>query len=594
MNFVEYIQNGNAGGRSSDYLIDVGYVPTTSTSVEIGLSIEDWDGNVIFSNDKDMNAWWRFFAYQGTAYSFDFPYDSDARASVNVGNVKEYHQFKMWWDGSKNHLACIDLGTEAVGTTTRVPATITSSLKLWNWNSNLGMGTKIYYIKIWEGETLAMNLKPAENNGVIGLYDAVGGGFYSNSKSGTMVAGPTLSTILATYTGGTIDATGGTASINVVSESNWTASTSASFVTISPSTGDTGTTAMTATFTANDGDRRSALIEFVNATGDTAEVTISQKKVPSSAGTPVYLGVNEVTEIYLGSTAITEAYLGDVQVFSTGPFQGLRMSPKTLVFSDATLSASCKVKSSESWTMTTPAWITASVLTGDSGETIVILTATTQTAATSGTIEVTTTNYSVSSRCDYAVFQLLNYVETDGYCWFDTGIIPTTNTKVELVDLWPGVQSGEWPVYFGRAYTDWDETSYTFKSNNYGNAFDSRIGNVEYNSICSFVVDNNYHVVFDKTGININDTLYQWSSTPEITLIDNHTLWIAAENNNSTGGDWDRHRASIAKFGEIKIWENNILIADLKPAQFENSIGFYDVVSNVFRPNLGTGTPIGG
>jgi len=190
--------------------------------------------------------------------------------------------------------------------------------------------------------------------------------------------------------------------------------------------------------------------------------------------------------------------------------------------------------------------------------------------------------------------QYVEYIETDGYCWFDTGLIPTVDTKVEMVNLWPGVRAGEWPVYFGKSDTDWTNCTYTFKSNNDGNAFDSRFGNQLKDSYCSFTVGSNYNVVFDATGVTINNTLYAWSSTPVLSS-DNHTLWLAAENNDSRGGDWNRHRASIAKFGEIKVWENNVLIGDFKPAVDNNSnVGFYDEVTSTFKQNLGTGTPVAG
>lgn len=189
--------------------------------------------------------------------------------------------------------------------------------------------------------------------------------------------------------------------------------------------------------------------------------------------------------------------------------------------------------------------------------------------------------------------QYVEYIQTDGYCWFDTGIIPSIDTKVEIVNLWPGVKAGDWPVYFGKSDTDWTDCTYTFKSNNAGTDFDSRFGDQSKDSYCSFTVDSNYNVVFDATGVTINNTLYAWASTPNLTP-DSHTLWIAAENNDITGGDWDRHRASIAKFGEIKVWENNVLIGDFKPAVDNNNVGFYDEVSQSFKANLGTGTPVAG
>lgn len=187
----------------------------------------------------------------------------------------------------------------------------------------------------------------------------------------------------------------------------------------------------------------------------------------------------------------------------------------------------------------------------------------------------------------------VEYIQTDGYCWFDTGILPSINTSAEL-SFSPGPKAGDWPVYFGRSYNDWDNTTYTFKSNNQGTKFDARFGNVPKENIQNFTVWDDYLVIFNNTGITINGNVATtWSPSIESEAV--HTLWIAAENNTNTGGDWNRHRASIAKFYYLKLWENGVLIGDYRPAIDDNdNIGFFDEVSQTFKTNLGTGTPVAG
>ena len=125
----------------------------------------------------------------------------------------------------------------------------------------------------------------------------------------------------------------------------------------------------------------------------------------NTGGQPFYFGTDEISEIYLGADSISEAYLGEDLVFASGPFMGLIISPTEFVFNSDSLTAELEIQSSESWSITTPAWISASSSTGDSGTTAITLTATAQSASTSGAIVVTTANYSESASAKYAVYE---------------------------------------------------------------------------------------------------------------------------------------------------------------------------------------------
>lgn len=134
------------------------------------------------------------------------------------------------------------------------------------------------------------------------------------------------------------------------------------------------------------------------------------------------LGNDEILECYIGSDAITEAYLGEDLVFSSGPFEGLKIIPKTITFYKTGLTQTVKVKSSESWTMVIPAWVTASTLTGDSGVTNITFSTTVQTADTSGTVVVTSTNYEASATCQYLLYS--NPVP-DNEMWYTADTVQT-------------------------------------------------------------------------------------------------------------------------------------------------------------------------
>lgn len=188
--------------------------------------------------------------------------------------------------------------------------------------------------------------------------------------------------------------------------------------------------------------------------------------------------------------------------------------------------------------------------------------------------------------------QYIEYVQTDGACWFDTGLIPDDSTRFEIVEFTPLAKATNWQVYIGRSYTDMDpNTCMVFKANSNGNAYESKFGSYERVGSPSYSTGVTVNIKYAQSGLSVDNVFYSFSSGQGLQTADSHTIWIAAENNTN---NWPTHRASNAKFGEIKFWTQEVLVADLVPAQSGSSIGFYDKVSNVFRPNLGTGTPIAG
>ena len=254
-------------------------------------------------------------------------------------------------------------------------------------------------------------------------------------------------TIYATPSKTVLAATGETITIDIETENAWTV-TGNTWLTLSAASG-TGNTTITATapdYSTGTTMRADTLTFTDTVTGDEMEITIRQKKYTS--GQPVYLGGNEVSEAYLGGSAVSKAYLGDVLVYSSGPFVGLKAIPSSFTFHSESLVKTLKVKASESWTMTTPAWITASTLSGDAGETIVTLTATAQSADTTGTISITSANYNASAAVNYSVG--IPTLTVSGPLNILTDIKPTglysrygNHIKVEMCALWEGALASQ-------------------------------------------------------------------------------------------------------------------------------------------------------
>lgn len=117
----------------------------------------------------------------------------------------------------------------------------------------------------------------------------------------------------------------------------------------------------------------------------------------------VYLGNTNIETLYLGTSAVTAIYLGETEVYSAGPFVGLKLSPSTISFlAYSGLTSSLKVKSSEPWTLVLPndaTWLSASTLSGVSGETTVTLSTTEENTANTRTAVITATTTSFSATC---------------------------------------------------------------------------------------------------------------------------------------------------------------------------------------------------
>lgn len=442
MTYVEYIQNGlSSEGRGYDYKIDTGYYPNENTKVRIKFSMEEADGEILFGSTMPGN-FWRIFAYESTTIVFDFPNDSDYRTLLpyTMGTVGEY-------EFGNNYI------TNLATSTTQINTTVGSfsgqeTLKVWG-DKSVMYGSKIYYIEIYEGNTLIMDLRPClDDYDVPCLYDEVGEDYYYNSNQGSLIAGPVLSSIIINPASAIIPSVGNTISVSVTTENYWTAAaTDGTWLTLSANSGQ-GDGTITVTVDPNAASTsRTDTITFVDTnTSDEAVLTIRQKKYQT--GQPLYIGGDEVPQLAVGEDEIIEAYIGDELVFSSGPFVGIRVNPNSLTFIAGTLVQTIDIKSSESWTMTVPAWITASALSGVSGDTTITLTATAQSAATSGTVSVVSANYSATVAVSFATYVVVpNGIRSSSApLWtlseyIDTGIYVTGDPTVRIKYIGAGVFS---------------------------------------------------------------------------------------------------------------------------------------------------------
>ena len=324
MNFVEYIQNGTnlSGGKSTGWMINFGRYPTANTKIEIKFKHQNstTDGNNFFGCHKydGTNNYFRLFSYQNNTCTLDSPDDGHSRISVPV----TFNQEVTLQATPAPNVSITNLNTQRTATATN-GATLNYKFPMALWygfdgdSGEVVEGTQIFYIKIWESNTLVMDLWPAVDNGVVGLYDKIGEQMYTNTGSQkVLTAGPTLSSVVVEASKKTLQSTGETIDIDVTCSNSWTVTQTGNWLTLSEASG-TGNTTITATAPSYTGseDRTTTLTFTDTSTSDTFDLTIKQRKL--SNGQPFYLGANEVTYAYLGNSDVSEAYLGEVLVFST-------------------------------------------------------------------------------------------------------------------------------------------------------------------------------------------------------------------------------------------------------------------------------------
>lgn len=571
MYYVEYIQT------DQNCWFDTGIIPDINTKVELDITTpssvsSDWRGFFGAQNADDSPS-----TFQIRRYNRNNQFSARVGDGIGADSGPNYTTNTRYTLTLDKDYFVVNETQYSVGATSFDTCNYNLFINGINnpsWANQYRAACGTYHrIKIWENGVLVGDFRPAvDDNDNVGFYDDVTHTFKQNLGTGTPVAGPIASSINVTPSKTTLKATGETISIEVATENAWTLSTSGdSFLTLS-STGDTGSTTITATAPSYTGaTARTDVLTFTDSvTGDEAVLTIKQKKYQS--GQPLYLGANEVGEIYLGDYSINEAYLGEELVFSSGPFQGLKIIPKSISFNSGALTRSCKVKSSEPWSMTIPSWVTASTLTGNSGETIVSLSTTAQTAATSGSIVVTTANYSASASCDYYDYQLVNYIhsQTMGRSankFIDTLIYPTTATSCQLKGQFKGYETGNALV---GTYTDVNfpdsQDFRIFPLHIYEWYMDVAAGRLSRN-IGVQTANEDFDISFGNLFMENNITGDRYTGATQQSQIAHLPILVDI---------------GIVWFAELKIWEGATLVFDGKAAKVGDDYGIYDSVGGNF------------
>ena len=187
----------------------------------------------------------------------------------------------------------------------------------------------------------------------------------------------------------------------------------------------------------------------------------------------------------------------------------------------------------------------------------------------------------------------LEYIESTGTQYIDTGVVPTVNTNVKLTAQYTDFYTGAdaWNSIAGSAGGAGNNRFYplgttngstpnirqTYGSNQYEQPKDTNIHTVDFNNA-------NKQIIVD--GVNVGSTTSGFepvSGQPSILLF---LTW-----HKTSGKVWP----SKARIYTWTVYENGTLIQNLVPAKnSSNVVGMYDTVSGQFFTNAGTGDFVAG
>ena len=371
---------------------------------------------------------------------------------------------------------------------------------------------------------------------------------------------------------------GGSSAITVTSESNWTASTNNSWITINPSAGTSAVTSTTVTVSENKNfSARTGTVTFTDGE-NSVNLSVNQEKSPNKVFLKNLYREDEPIRMLIRNGSIIYREFFNL-VFN--------VDVDSLTFDVTGGTQSINITANDNWTMTLPEWLTASSVSGKSSATV-YLTAGENTGTTplTGTITIScggkTKEISVRQNTNIHYVSCIYWsggVGTSINYMINTNFNATTDTVMRINYIGRGVANGDTVMgysfnmpncpddnsdyrlfnYRQRAYFDFNTSRIFGGSGEYSYA-----NNVEYD----ISVGNNY--IYD----NINSSIVASGTAQTSIAAPLATIYV--------------HVACI-KLKSFQIYRGENLVFDGKAAVLDGVVGLYDSVSGtmVTNPDIG-------
>ena len=179
----------------------------------------------------------------------------------------------------------------------------------------------------------------------------------------------------------------------------------------------------------------------------------------------------------------------------------------------------------------------------------------------------------------------LDYIESSGTQWIDTGYKGNINTKIVAKCKAISLSTNSTINPFGDITSTSSAISVLLPINS-TSARTNRFGNKSFTTTISHSLDTEYVVEIDKTNLKVNGTIINtFNTTSSFTTTNNIALFRATGTNSA-------YYDGISQIEYTRIYESGILIHNFVPVKKNstNELGFLDLVEMKFCANQGTGT----
>ena len=189
------------------------------------------------------------------------------------------------------------------------------------------------------------------------------------------------------------------------------------------------------------------------------------------------------------------------------------------------------------------------------------------------------------------IYQEVEYIESDTVSqYIDTGVIPTTNTKINIDFAFMGGGEGTgWLPAYGVKETD-AHTRFSLFINNGSNKITPNYSLFDpgNNSSVVLTTGQKYNLRNDKGQFYVDNVLQSSISTTDTLSTGTKSIYLFANNNN---GSVDNRKIQLRIYN-CKFFESTALVRNFIPCyrKSDNVIGLYDKVEEKFYTNSGTGT----
>ena len=181
----------------------------------------------------------------------------------------------------------------------------------------------------------------------------------------------------------------------------------------------------------------------------------------------------------------------------------------------------------------------------------------------------------------------LEYIQTSGTQWIDTGIVPNQDSRASMVMMATyAIEGTIRNAYAGGAYggSSWSDNSFGF----YGAAASGSpiFFNYKTDTSTSITMQANSKYIFelDKNKFYLNGNLVKTVSATTFTAHESFRIGMLHL-------PFSSDRYLIGRVYSFSMWDNGTLVRNMIPAKnSSNVVGMYDTVSQTFFTNAGTGS----